>query len=376
MRELVNLAVELDDRFALSPEFVRILAASIPGAQIVPSAPADECTLAWIDGEFGGSWSSEAHVGTNALAFRDGMPVGFATFDPKGLRFAWLRGVARERDVGIFGPFGVAPAERKTGLARLLLRFALAGLRERGYARALIPAVGDERLIRYYADAVGAQVVERFDGAAWTAPRARVVAMASGSGSNFQAVLDRTADGTLPIDVVALVSNNAKAFALERARKAAVDAMVVPWNRSAQPRAEYDAQLLETVAALQPDLVLLLGWMHLLGEPFVRAVPDLLNLHPAFLPLDPERDDVTMPDGTTVPAFRGPHAVRDALLAGSTWVGATVHAVTPATDRGPVLARKPLGVLAGEDEAAVMDRLHPIEHELVAAAIKRWLYER
>ena len=59
--------------------------------------------------------------------------------------------------------------------------------------------------------------------------------------------------------------------------------------------------------------MLLLGWMHLLSDSFVRAFPQMLNLHPAFLPLDPRRDDVVMPDGTQMPAFRGPRAVRDAL---------------------------------------------------------------
>jgi folate-dependent phosphoribosylglycinamide formyltransferase PurN len=116
--------------------------------------------------------------------------------------------------------------------------------------------------------------------------------------------------------------------------------------------------------------------MHLLDERFVHAFSDVLNLHPAFLPLDPQRDDVALPDGTRIPAFRGAAAVRDALASGSRWVGATVHAVTAATDRGPVLVRKPLRVVPGETLEAVMERLHPIEHRLVTAGIMRWLYER
>jgi phosphoribosylglycinamide formyltransferase-1 len=68
--------------------------------------------------------------------------------------------------------------------------------------------------------------------------------------------------------------------------------------------------------------------------------------------------------------------VRDALAANSPWVGASVHEVTVDTDRGRVLARKPLRVLAGEDEEGLLARLHPIEHKLVATAIRRWLYER
>jgi len=374
LRELFNLAVDLDERFDLRPSATGDDASC---ARIVPSTFADERTLAWIDDEFGGSWSSEAHAGTNAIAFRDDAPVGFATFDPKGLRFAWLRGIARERDVGIFGPFGIASAERGAGLGRRLLRLALSELRGRGYARALIPAIGGEQLIRYYREAVGAQVVERFDGVTWVARRPRVLVMASGSGTNLQAVLDRERDGKLPIEIVAVVSNQPQAYALERARAAGVPSVeAVAWSRGEETRGEYDARLLRTVRAHEPDLILLLGWMHLLPEHFVRMFPDLVNLHPAFLPLDPERDDVVMPDGTRIAAFRGANAVRDALAAGSRWVGATVHVVTPSTDRGPVLVRKPMRVAQGEAEEHVMQRLHPMEHAIVATAIMRWIYER
>jgi len=68
--------------------------------------------------------------------------------------------------------------------------------------------------------------------------------------------------------------------------------------------------------------------------------------------------------------------VRDALAAESHWVGATMHGVTIETDRGPVFARRPLHVSKEEDESAVMERLHPMEHDVVRAAVRRWLYER
>ena len=139
-----------------------------------------------------------------------------------------------------------------------------------------------------------------------------------------------------------------RAYAIERARAAGVAGVhVVEWRRKEEMRAQYDERLLEAVRSERPDLVLLLGWMHLLSDAFVAAFPEMLNLHPAFLPLDPSCDDVGLPDGTRIAAFRGPRAVHDALAAGSRWVGATVHRVTPATDRGPVLARKPLRVEAG-----------------------------
>jgi len=367
--ELSNLVVDLDERFDV--------AAAAPAGIELGAASIDDATLAWIDETFGGWWSSEAFAGANVVARRAGRTVGFATYDARDFRYAWLAGAAREPGTGIFGPFGVAPDERGGELGRVLLHRALAGLRERGYSRALIPAVGDERLIRFYADAADARVAERFEKRALMGPRVRALVMASGSGTNLQAVLDRSRDGSLPLDVAAVVVNVPGAYALERARAAHVPSIFeLPWRRLERTRAEYDAELLEVVRAENPDLVLLLGWMHLLGEPFVRAFPNLLNVHPAFLPLDPARDDVGVPDGSRIPAFRGAHAVRDAFAAGSAWIGATVHVVTPATDRGPVLARKPLRLLEGESQADALARLHPIEHELVAAGIRRWLYER
>jgi phosphoribosylglycinamide formyltransferase-1 len=116
--------------------------------------------------------------------------------------------------------------------------------------------------------------------------------------------------------------------------------------------------------------------MHLLAPAFVEAFPNMLNVHPAFLPLDPARDEVMFPDGGRMPAFRGAHAIADALAVGASWVGASVHEVTTDTDRGAILVRKPMRVKADESESSVLERLHPIEHHIVDGAIRRWLYER
>ncbi|MGD0969015.1 MAG: formyltransferase family protein [Candidatus Aquilonibacter sp.] len=367
---LVNLVVELDERFGNDAAAREHLARAGYDVHVGPGA--SDPVLAWIDEEFGGAWSGEVAVAQRALATRDGKPAGFAAFDPRGLRYAWLRGVAREPGVGIFGPIGVEEGHR--GIGPQLLQIALCGLRERGYQRALIAATSDA-LVPYYARHAGAQVIERYDRAQFTPEPVRTVVLASGSGTNFQSVIDGVADG-LPLELVALVSNKADARAIERARRAGIPAVALPWLRSEQSRERYDAQLSDAVEQYNPELVLLLGWMHLLDPSFVAAFPDMLNVHPSFLPLDPARDIVGMPDGSMIPAYRGPHAVRDALAAGSPWVGASVHEVTVETDRGRVLARKPLRVHAGEDEAGLLARLHPIEHKVVATAVKRWLYER
>jgi phosphoribosylglycinamide formyltransferase 1 len=377
---LINLLVDLDERFANDAAARERITRA--GYGITVGAGTHDATLAWIDETFGGAWSSEVAVAGCALATRDGAAAGFAAYDPVGLRYAWLRGIAREPDVGIFGPFGVAPTLRGSftlapqgdSLGSSLLQIALCGLRARGYRRGVIAATSD-KLLPYYQRHVNARVVERYDPRSFTPAPVRTVVLASGSGTNFQAVIDRVAEG-LPLELVALVSNRPGAFAIERARRAGIPAIVLPWERGAQSRTEYDRALLEAVTRYQPQLVLLLGWMHLLEPAFVDAFPEMLNVHPAFLPLDPARDSVGMPDGVTIPAFRGARALRDALAANSPWVGASVHEVTADTDRGRVLARKPLRVSTGEEEDAVLARLHPIEHQLVAAAIRRWLFER
>ncbi|MGB6986701.1 MAG: formyltransferase family protein [Candidatus Aquilonibacter sp.] len=369
---MINLLVDLDERYASDAAARERITRA--GYDIAVGAGVHDATLAWIDETFGGAWSSEVAVAGSALATRDRTPAGFAAFDPVGLRYAWLRGIAREPGVGIFGPFGVAPQYRGDALGPALLEIALCGLRARGYQRALIAATSDS-LLPYYQRYANARVVERYDPRSFTPAPVRTVVLASGSGTNFQAVIDRVAEG-LPLELVALVSNRSDAFAIARARRAGIPAIVLPWERAAQSRADYDRALLDAVMQFQSQLVLLLGWMHLLEPAFVDAFPEMLNVHPAFLPIEPAHDNVGMPDGATIPAFRGARALRDALAANSPWVGASVHEVTADTDRGRVLARKPLRVIAGEKEDAVLTRLHPIEHQLVAVAIRRWLFER
>jgi phosphoribosylglycinamide formyltransferase-1 len=222
----------------------------------------------------------------------------------------------------------------------------------------------------------GAQIAERFDKASWLKRRYRTVVLASGSGTNFQSVIDGVQAGRLPLELTLLLSNKTGAYALERARNAGIRAVAMPWDRKAQDRLQYDLQLREAIRREEPELLLLLGWMHLLDDAFIAAFPHIINIHPAFLPLDQSRDDVTFPDGTITPAFRGAYAVRDALAWGVKWVGASSHRVTLDADRGPVLVRKPLPVLPGDTEASIMERLHPLEHRMLAGGIMRWVYER
>jgi phosphoribosylglycinamide formyltransferase 1 len=371
----VNLLAALDDeRYGASALARAHDMAARAGCVLRRIDGPDDRLAAWIDLHFGPSaWSSEACAGSAWVAERDGEIAGFAAFGARGLRFRWLRRWAGDAGVGIFGPYGVAPPHRKRGIGAPLLAAALCALREAGYARALIPMVGGEALIAMYVRRCGAVVAEEVD---LRSGPFHTTILASGAGTNARNVLERVRAGTLPLRIAALVSNHARAGALDAARDHGVEPITVPWERDREPRAEYDARLIEAVAATEPDLVLLLGWMHLLPAAFLRRFPETINLHPSFLPLDPAADQVTAPDGTVIPALRGAHALRDALAAGVPWTGATVHYVTEATDRGGVLARVPLPVGDAATEEQLRERVRPAEFATVAAAIRCWSFER
>ena len=378
-RELLNLIVDLRDSDRYGPgSSRRFLEAVQRGGFAVEhyaEGEAPDRFLAWLDDEFGGTWSSEAVLGKNFVATHGDAYAGFATYEPQGLRFRWLDAYRHRPDVGIFGPFGVARAFRRGILGRALLRAALGALAENGFAFALVPAVGASRLAAYYEREVSAAVVERFDVGAWMQP-VRTTVLASGNGTNFQAVLDAAARGELSLDVGAIVSNNPEAFALVRAERAGVPTRVAfAWDRTVEKRETFDERVLHAVRQTDPQLVLLLGWMHVLPERFLAAFPEVINIHPAFLPVDQRRDAVVLPDGSIMPAFRGAHAVRDALAAGCRWTGATAHRVVVDADRGPVLMRKPVAIDGATTETAVMERLRPIEHAVLLGAILRWIYE-
>jgi phosphoribosylglycinamide formyltransferase 1 len=371
----VNLLAALDDERYGESGLVRAHdAAARAGCTLRRADGADDRLAAWIDFHFAPSWwSFEARAGSTWVAECDGTIAGFAAFGARGLKFPWLRAWRAREDVGVFGPYGVAGAFRGRGIGEPLLIAALCGLRERGCRFALIPAVGGERLIAMYVRRTAAQVVDEF---AYDVGRFRATILASGAGTNARNVLERARAGTLPLDVTAVIANDPLAGALDAARESDVEAIALPWERERESRAGYDARLIDVVAGTEPELVLLLGWMHLLPPAFLTRFPETINLHPSFLPLDPAVDEVVAPDATVIPALRGAHALRDALRAGIPWTGATVHYVTEATDRGAVLVRTPLAVGDATTEEALRERVRPVEFATVAAAIRRWTFER
>ena len=181
----------------------------------------------------------------------------------------------------------------------------------------------------------------------------RVVVLVSGQGSNLKALLDAAAEPGSRMAVVLVAADRPEAYGLERARLAGVEVAVVrPADHPDRPA--FDRALRDLVAAAQPDAVCLAGFMRILGPDFVRAFPDrIVNTHPSLLP-----------------AFRGAHAVRDALAYGVKVSGCTVHLVDEEVDHGPVLFQAAVPVQDDDDEDRLHERIKREEHRLLPAAVR------
>lgn len=180
-----------------------------------------------------------------------------------------------------------------------------------------------------------------------TAPLPRLAVLVSGSGTNLQAIVDARARGELAGDVAVAISNRPGVKALDRARAAGVEALVLD-HKAFADRTSFDAALDRELRARGIDLVVLAGFMRLLGAPFVQAWSGrLVNLHPSLLP-----------------AFPGAHAIRDALEAKVAKTGITIHFVDAGTDTGPIIVQAALDVRDDDTEASLASRIHALEHRL------------
>ena len=189
----------------------------------------------------------------------------------------------------------------------------------------------------------------------------RIGILASGSGSNLQALLDAARDGRIDGTVAAVVCNVPGARALDRARAAGVAAELLP-SKGVVDRQAYDREVVARLVAHRVDLVCLAGWMRLVTPAFLesfapdprsRGCPRVMNVHPALLP-----------------SFPGLHAQRQALEYGVRFSGCTVHFVDAGTDTGPVIAQAAVPVLQGDDEASLSARILVEEHRIYPLAVQ------
>jgi len=186
--------------------------------------------------------------------------------------------------------------------------------------------------------------------------RSRIVVLASGGGTNCQALIDACHEGQLDAEVVAVVTNNAQAGVLDRAAAAGVASYIVE-HRGSDPdaRRAADERLIDLVTSLEPDLVVLAGWMRILGAVVGQAFP-MINLHPA--------------KPGEFPGIRSIERAYTAWQQGDVQEsGVMVHWVPDdGVDVGPVIATRPVAFSHGDSLADFEARMHAVEHQLIVEA--------
>ena len=180
----------------------------------------------------------------------------------------------------------------------------------------------------------------------------RLVVLVSGSGSNLQSLIDSVHAPGGPVEIVLVVSSTEGVPALARAESVGIPTTVVPL--AGREREVRDAELADVVAAADPGLVVLAGWMSILTGTFLDRFPDrVINLHPSLLP-----------------SFPGLHAIEQALAWGVRLTGVTVHYAEEVVDGGPPILQEPVAVMYGDDAEALTARIREVEHRLVPEAVR------
>jgi phosphoribosylglycinamide formyltransferase 1 len=180
----------------------------------------------------------------------------------------------------------------------------------------------------------------------------RIVILVSGRGSNMEAIVNRCAEQRWPAQVVAVLANRPDAEGLAFAARHGIITAVVD-HKAYDSREAFDDALAQRIDSFAPDLVLLAGFMRVLGMPFVRRFEGrMLNVHPSLLP-----------------AFPGLHTHRRALEAGCQAAGATVHYVTPELDHGPIVMQSVVPVRAGDTAQTLAERVLATEHVIYPQSV-------
>ena len=183
-------------------------------------------------------------------------------------------------------------------------------------------------------------------------PILRLGVMASGAGSNFEALVQACAEGRLQAEVALLVVNNPGCGAQQRAERLAIPCQVHD-HRSVASREALDQALVAAFQAASVDVVVMAGWMRVVTPTLIGAFPErLINIHPSLLP-----------------SFRGLDAVGQALASGVTLTGCTAHLVCEEVDAGRILVQAAVPVLATDDHASLSARIQRQEHRILPLAV-------
>ncbi len=209
----------------------------------------------------------------------------------------------------------------------------------------------------------------------------KIVVMISGSGTNLQKIIDATVKGTMYASVAHVISNNSKAYGLQRAKKFNIPVTIIPSEgifKNATKRKAFEEELTEIIQKLQPDIVILAGWMIVLSDIFLLAMQrdeiPVINLHPALL-TEGNQTAVRTSRGE-IPVIRGAHAIADAYKQALHISGVTVHQLIPKTvyDTGPVILKEEVSLMRQEPLASWESRIHEAENRVLPAAINRVLH--
>ena len=180
-----------------------------------------------------------------------------------------------------------------------------------------------------------------------------IAVLVSGNGTNLQAIIDSVNNGYIPAKIAVVLSDEKRAFALERAKKAGIDTVVLD-KKDFKTREDFDREVVKQLKKKNVELVVLAGFMRLLSPYFIDEYRNrIINIHPALLP-----------------AFKGAHGVKDALEAGVKVTGVTVHFVDEHLDGGPIILQKTVEIKEDDNEETLLERVHKEEHRIYPEAIK------
>lgn len=194
----------------------------------------------------------------------------------------------------------------------------------------------------------------------------RIAVCVSGGGTNLQAILDRIADGTISHgEVVRVISNNPKAYALERAKKAGVETSVLS-PKNFESRADFNEALLELLTSVNPDLIVLAGYLVAIPPAVIRAFPGrIINIHPSLIP------------SFCGKGFYGLKVHEAALARGVKVTGATVHFVDEGMDSGPIILQKAVYIEDGDTPEVLQRRvMEQAEWQILPRAIELFCEDR
>lgn len=176
--------------------------------------------------------------------------------------------------------------------------------------------------------------------------------LASGNGSNLEAIINAVKDKKIKATLAVVISDKPNAFALERARKAGIEAVFIN-PKDFNGREAFDSAVIAKLKGSSVDFVVLAGFMRILSPLFIKAFENkILNVHPALLP-----------------AFKGAHAIRDAFLSGVKLTGVTVHFVDEEIDHGAIILQEAVEIEPGDTLEKLEERIHKTEHKIYPKAV-------